>query len=66
VMPPTFEGMADPTGTNGNLGVTPMFADPATGDFHLQNVSQCINAGDPTMLDTDGTRADMGMFGGPL
>ncbi len=66
VMPPSFVGMADPTGTEGNLGVTPLFMDVTTGDFHLQSTSQCVNAADPAMLDADGSRADMGMFGGVL
>ncbi|MHC1738857.1 MAG: hypothetical protein AB9882_12705 [Ignavibacteriaceae bacterium] len=35
-------------------------------DFHLQKYSPAIDAGDPTVLDVDGTRSDIGLFGGPL
>ncbi len=35
-------------------------------DFHLQAYSPAINAGDPQILDKDGTRSDIGLFGGDL
>ena len=35
-------------------------------DFHLQKYSPAIDKGDPTILDVDGSRSDIGMFGGPL
>jgi len=41
----------------------PMFND--TLDFHLQAYSPCIDAGDPEVLDPDGSRSDMGAYGGP-
>lgn len=34
-------------------------------DMHLQAFSPAIDAGDPSILDKDGTRSDIGMFGGP-
>lgn len=34
-------------------------------DFHLQSGSPLIDAGDPAVKDTDGTRADIGLYGGP-
>ena len=36
------------------------------GDYHLQATSPCINAGppDPQYNDRDGTRNDVGMYGG--
>jgi len=34
-------------------------------DFHLQKYSPAIDAGDPTVLDVDGTRSDIGPYGGP-
>jgi hypothetical protein len=37
-----------------------------TYDFHLQAYSPAIDAGDPDILDVDGTRSDIGVFGGPL
>jgi hypothetical protein len=62
--PPTFVGMSDPTGSQGNLAVDPLFVGPGADDFHLQPASACVDAGNPQMLDSDGTRADMGMVGG--
>ncbi len=62
-LPATFAGMADPTGTAGNLSVDPLFTSmPA--DLSLQPGSACRDAGNPSMLDPDGTRADMGLVGG--
>ena len=34
-------------------------------DFHLQKYSPLIDAGDPTILDRDGSRSDIGLYGGP-
>ena len=47
-----------------NLEVYPMFVND-TSDFHLQKYSPLIDAGDPTILDKDGTRSDIGFYGGP-
>ncbi len=63
--PSAFVGMADPNGSNGNISVAPCYVDAAAGDFHLAAGCQCIDAGDPATSDPDGTRSDMGMFGGP-
>ena len=51
----------------GNISEDPLFIDPENGDFHLQTNSPCINTGnpDPQYIDTDGTRNDMGAYGGP-
>ncbi|NUN10983.1 MAG: hypothetical protein HUU54_17540 [Ignavibacteriaceae bacterium] len=55
-----------------NLSVDPMFVreqtqwDTLPGDYHLQKFSPLIDKGDPAILDRDGTRSDMGIFGGPL
>ncbi|MBK7629406.1 MAG: hypothetical protein IPJ23_01545 [Ignavibacteriales bacterium] len=34
-------------------------------DFHLQKYSPAIDKGDPSILDVDGSRSDIGLFGGP-
>ena len=52
-----------------NLSVDPMVVneDTAQGDldFHLQKYSPLIDAGDPNILDRDGSRSDIGLYGGP-
>ena len=60
-----FHSMTDPTGTSGNVSVDPDFEDAANGDFHLASTSSLIDAGDPSILDVDGSRSDMGAYGGP-
>jgi hypothetical protein len=37
----------DHTGVNGNISQDPQWLDPVNQDFHLQETSPCINAGDP-------------------
>ena len=51
----------------GSMSVDPMFADPAHGDFHVRPGSPTIDAGDPAapFNDPNGTRNDMGAYGGP-
>lgn len=61
IAPLVIAGMADPTGTGGNLSADPAFA----GDYRLGGESPCRNAGDPVVEDRDGSRADMGSYGGP-
>jgi parallel beta-helix repeat protein len=52
-----------------NLSVNPMVVndDSTQGelDFHLQKYSPLIDGGDPTILDRDGSRSDIGLYGGP-
>ncbi len=42
-----------------------MYANPDSFDVHLQAYSPLIDAGDPNILDVDGTRSDIGCYGGP-
>mgnify|MGYP006281625885 CR=1 FL=1 len=54
------------------ISADPMFADYSGGDFHLQDGSPCIDAGDPAEEYNDGcippgkggVRCDMGVYGG--
>lgn len=53
-------GLADPTGTAGNIAIDPMFASASLGDVHLQPGSGAIGAGDPSVVlpgdvDMDGS-----------
>jgi hypothetical protein len=52
--------IADPMFVKDTLGFT------FNADYHLQMFSPAIDAGDPDILDVDGSRSDIGMFGGPL
>jgi hypothetical protein len=49
----------------GNINLDPLFI--GYDDYHLQSGSPCIDAGhpDPQYNDPDGTRNDMGAYGGP-
>ncbi len=58
-------GVSDPVGTAGNTGVASGFVDAASGNYQLTSASACVDAGDPALLDVDGSRADMGAYGGP-
>ena len=53
-----------PLGT-GNITDNPLFVNPGV-DFHLDTGSPCIDTGDPTILDYDSSRSDIGCYGGPL
>jgi len=46
----------------GNIDADPMFVGPHNDDFYLRWHSPCINAGDPSLTDPDGTCSDMGAF----
>jgi len=39
--------------------------DPHDDSLHLQAISPCIDAGDPSCQDADGTTCDLGAYGGP-
>jgi parallel beta-helix repeat protein len=61
----SYVGTGDPVGEDGNIAVDPDFVNPAAGDFHLASGSDCVDAGDPALDDPDGSRADIGAYGGP-
>jgi len=44
------------------ISENPLFVDADNGDFNLQSGSPCIDAGDPSIIDEDGTVSDMGAF----
>ncbi len=49
-------------GVNGNINKDPMFV--SASDFHLKKGSPAKDKGDPKIKDKDGSRSDMGVFGG--
>jgi parallel beta-helix repeat protein len=51
----------------GNINADPKFVNPASEDFHLLPDSPCKNTGSPLIQynDHDGSRNDMGAYGGP-
>jgi nitrous oxidase accessory protein NosD len=62
---------------NGSLNDSDIVADPmfmkdtiptanANYDFHLQKYSPAIDKGNPDILDLDGSRSDIGLYGGPF
>ncbi len=63
-------GVLVTTNTNGdscdawlNISLDPLYVDPDNGDYHLQEGSPCIDAGDPdSPLDPDDTVSDIGAF----
>jgi len=58
-----FQGPILPGQMHGRLSADPQFADSL--DFHLMPSSSCIDAGDSVLTDPNGSRSDMGIFGGP-
>ena len=50
----------DLTAGTGSISIDPLFI--GSGDYHLQSTSPCINAGDSTTYDPDGSIADMGCY----
>ena len=64
-------GFTDPAGTSGDLDTDPEFvAYSADGDetddvLHLAAGSPAIDAGMPSITDLDGSRSDIGAYGGP-
>jgi len=46
----------------GNINIIPMFVNSYENDYNVCAGSPCIDAGDPSILDPDGTRSDMGVY----
>ncbi len=55
-----------PADDSTNISVNPMFVNSDTGNYKLQMFSPLIDAGDPDIIDLDGSRSDIGLFGGPF
>jgi hypothetical protein len=68
-----YSGITDPTGSGGNLSSDPLFTswsndgNSSNDDLTLSSGSPAIDAGDSSSAydDADGTRNDMGAWGGP-
>ena len=63
-------GVTTGTGRDGNVSVNPdhltvAAPDPSLWDLHLSTTSRLVDAGDPTILDPDGSPSDIGVYGGP-
>ena len=66
-----YYNITDPTGTNGNIQTAPKFTawvddtDYTNDELTLKSSSGCVDAGDPSERDVDGSTADLGAYGGP-
>ncbi|MFT5458784.1 MAG: hypothetical protein ACI9K2_005292, partial [Myxococcota bacterium] len=63
-------GIPSPVGVEGNVAVDPEYMDstpafPWWWELTLDSGSALEDAGDPALLDPDGTRSDIGAHGGP-
>jgi len=58
-----YQDIWDQTDINGNLSVDPMFL--GDGDYRLGPESPARQAGDSLIYDRDGSRSDIGLYGGP-
>jgi hypothetical protein len=58
-----FQILGSHSDTSNTFHFNPMYV--SNNDFHLQAYSPLIDAGDPNILDVDGTRSDFGCYGGP-
>lgn len=54
--------LVDGIGSGTNISGDPLFITTAQGSYSLSMASPCVDAGDPSTFDPDGTRADMGAF----
>lgn len=65
-----FYNIASPVGANGNFASSAGYSDTSSTDASLWNLtltatSAMRDAGDPAILDADGSRSDVGAYGGP-
>ena len=60
-----FSNIQDGWPGEGNIDADPLFVSPEEEHFSLMAGSPCIDTGDPDLSDPDGTRSDMGAYGGP-
>lgn len=58
-----YRDMPDQTDRLGNISADPLFK--GKDDFRLLPDSPCRDSGDPNINDRDGSRSDMGLYGGP-
>lgn len=61
-----MDGYSGRMGEN-DLEADPRFVDAASGDYTLDSFSPCVDAGNPASAynDVDGSRNDLGVYGGP-
>jgi hypothetical protein len=64
-----FYDIDDPTGTDGNISKNPKYvdtssSDPGSWDLSLAASSALIDAGDGSLVDSDGSTSDIGAYGG--
>jgi len=52
----------------GNLKLNPLFVNEEVGNYHLAENSPCVDKGHPDgrYNDVDGSRNDLGIYGGPF
>ena len=58
-----YRDMPDQTDRFGNISADPRFM--SADDYRLAPDSPCLNTGDLSITDRDGSRSDMGIYGGP-
>lgn len=46
----------------GNFDTNPLFVDPLNYNYNVCEQSPCIDAGDPSRTDPDGSRSDVGLY----
>ncbi|HYF69203.1 MAG TPA: T9SS type A sorting domain-containing protein, partial [Ohtaekwangia sp.] len=56
----TYSDVSGGHAGTGNINLDPKLLNPANGDFSLDKSSPCIDSGNPSMADPNGSRADMG------